>query len=55
MLDFDSFWEPPEIPEFEPTTIMAVCDRLRAPVRALFDMLVTQRLLAEFRKEKSVG
>jgi uncharacterized protein (TIGR04255 family) len=55
MLDFDSFWEPPEIPEFEPTTIMAVCDRLRAPVRALFDMLVTERLLAEFRKEKSVG
>jgi hypothetical protein len=34
---------------------MAVCDRLRAPVRALFDMLVTERLLAEFRKEKSVG
>ena len=55
VLDFDSFWEPPEIPEFETATIMAVCDSLRSPVRALFDQLLTDGLLREFRKEKSVG
>jgi uncharacterized protein (TIGR04255 family) len=52
LLDFDSFWEPTDIPEFEPERIMAVCDDLRAPIRKLFDMLVTDKLLAEFRKEK---
>jgi len=53
LLDFDSFWEPSDIPEFEPERIMGVCDDLRAPIRKLFDMLVTDKLLTEFRKEKS--
>jgi uncharacterized protein (TIGR04255 family) len=51
--DFDCFWEPPDIPEFDPEHIMATCDQLRTPIRALFDVLVTDKLLAEFRKERT--
>ena len=54
-LDFDCFWEPPDIPEFDPEIIMDTCDQLRRPIRALFDMLVTDKLLAEFTKEGPVG
>ncbi len=54
-LDFDCFWEPPDIPEFHPVVIMDTCDQLRRPIRALFDMLVTDKLLAEFTKERNVG
>ena len=28
MLDFDSFWEPPDIPEFEPVSLIETCDEL---------------------------
>ena len=54
-MDFDCFWEPPDIPEFDPGIIMDTCDKLRRPIRALFDMLVTDKLLAEFTKEGPVG
>jgi uncharacterized protein (TIGR04255 family) len=54
-LDFDCFWEPPDIPEFDSGIIMDTCDQLRRPIRALFDMLVTDKLLAEFTKEGNVG
>ena len=54
-LDFDCFWEPPDIPEFDPVTIMDTCDQLRRPIRTLFDMLVTDKLLAQFTKEASIG
>jgi uncharacterized protein (TIGR04255 family) len=54
-LDFDCFWEPPDIPEFDPGIIMDTCDQLRRPIRALFDMLLTDKLLAEFTKEGPVG
>ncbi|MGH9103704.1 MAG: TIGR04255 family protein [Acidimicrobiales bacterium] len=54
-LDFDCFWEPPDIPEFDPGMIMDTCDQLRSPIRALFDMLVTDKLLAEFTKDGPVG
>lgn len=50
-LDFDCFWEPPDIPEFDAETVMSTCDQLRAPIRSLFDMLITDKLLAEFKKE----
>lgn len=53
-LDFDCFWEPPDIPEFDPETVMSTCDELRAPIRALFDMLITAKLLAEFKREVTV-
>lgn len=52
VLDFDSFWEPPDIPEFDPDALTDTCDELRRPVRRLFDLVVTDRLRDEvFRKE----
>ena len=50
-LDFDCFWEPEDIPEFDVENAMTTWDRLRAPIRTLFDHLITDRLRAEFRKE----
>jgi uncharacterized protein (TIGR04255 family) len=54
-LDFDCFWEPPDIPEFNAETVMLTCDQLHAPIRALFDILTTEKLLAEFKKETPSG
>lgn len=52
VLDFDSFWEPLDIPEFDPSSLADTCDELRAPVRKLFDLLITDRLRNEvFMKE----
>lgn len=55
MLDLDCFWEPPDIPKFEPEAIIATFDQLRVPIRSLFDLLITDELLAEFRKEPTDG
>ena len=33
MLDFDSFWQPLDIPDFDPVKLIEVCDELRTPVR----------------------
>lgn len=55
MLDFDSFWEPTGIPEFEVPQLLAMCDQLRAPVRRLFDLVATEQLVSEFRKERVRG
>lgn len=55
LLDFDSFWEPSDsIPEFDRNAVIHVCDRLRSPIRTLFDLLVTEKLVREFRKEMAV-
>jgi uncharacterized protein (TIGR04255 family) len=52
VLDFDSFWEPQDIPEFDPAKLVETCDDLRAPVRKLFDLVITDRLRREiFMKE----
>ncbi len=51
LLDFDSFWEPAVIEEFKSTEIVAICDELRRPVRTLFDLLLTEKLLQEFKRE----
>jgi uncharacterized protein (TIGR04255 family) len=51
MLDFDCYWEPVDIPQFDPETIMSTCDELRRPIRALFDLLTTNKLYKEFVKE----
>ncbi len=50
LLDFDSFWQPPEIPEFESGTIIEAADRLHAPLRGLFDDLVRPDLVEHFRQ-----
>lgn len=54
MLDFDSFWQPGDIPAFSADDLVQACDHLRAPGRSLFNHLVTPRLITEvFRKEPS--
>lgn len=54
VLDFDSFWEPATIPLFGVEELLRTCDELRTPTRALFDQIVTGRLIAEvFRKDDS--
>jgi hypothetical protein len=54
VLDFDSFWEPSDIPEFDPAVLIETCDALRAPVRTLFDLAVTDKLRRDvFMKEPS--
>jgi uncharacterized protein (TIGR04255 family) len=50
--DFDSYWEPEEIPEFNNVQVLERCDLLREPVRLLFDLLTTDNLLREYKKEK---
>jgi uncharacterized protein (TIGR04255 family) len=55
VLDFDCFWEPTDIPEFEVGGLLTTCDQLRAPIRHLFDLLVTDKLLEEFKKERANG
>lgn len=48
LLDIDSFWTPSEgIPEFDAKALLATSDELHAPVRKLFERLVTDRLRRE--------
>jgi len=48
LLDIDSFWTPAEgIPEFDVETLLTTCDELHAPVRRLFERLITDRLRKE--------
>ena len=46
-LDFDCFWEPGDIPEFDVDGLLDTCDSLRSPVRTLFDLLITDKLRDE--------
>lgn len=55
MLDLDCFWEPPDIPEFDPETIIGTFDQLRVPIRSMFQLLITDELIAELRKEPING
>lgn len=48
LMDIDSFWTPSEgVPEFDIKTLLATCDELHAPVRKLFERLITDRLRKE--------
>lgn len=48
LLDSDSSWVPgDDVPEFNPEQILEICDRLHAPVRALFRAAVTDKLRDE--------
>ena len=51
MLDFDSSWQPSDIPEFTADLIVETADRLRDPLRALFDSLLKPSLLEVFRQD----
>lgn len=52
MLDFDSFWQPDNIPEFTSDRIGEVSDSLHSPLRGLFDRLCRPSLLEVFRKDR---
>lgn len=51
MLDFDSSWQPDDIPEFRADRIVTIAQRLHSPLRGLFDSLIQPRLLEFFRKD----
>lgn len=57
LLDSDSFWQPSdEIPEFDTEALVAASRQLHTPVRALFDTVVTDRLVDEvFRQPAEEG
>ncbi len=54
MLDFDSSWQPSEIPTFTAECIVTAADRLRAPLRGLFDSLIKPDLLQPTRLSSDV-
>lgn len=48
LMDIDSFWTPSDgVPEFNIERLLMVCDELHAPVRSLFERLITDRLRKE--------
>jgi uncharacterized protein (TIGR04255 family) len=48
LMDIDSFWTPSEgVPEFDVEALLGICDELHAPVRTLFERLITERLREE--------
>lgn len=48
LLDIDSFWTPNDgFPKFDVDMLLATCDELHAPVRSLFERLITDRLRKE--------
>ena len=52
VLDFDGFWEPLIIPHFDVGDLLAKCGWLRESIWALFEQMVTWRLVnEEFKKE----
>lgn len=51
MLDFDSSWQPTDIPKFKAAEIAVVADRLHVPLRGLFHSLIQPRLLEVFRED----
>ncbi len=53
LLDFDSSWQPGDIPEFDPELLSVLSAELHAPIEALFDAVVTPQLVEIFREEKS--
>lgn len=54
VMDFDSYWEPGGLPEFDPDSLVDTCDLLHTPASALFEGFVTDRLRDEiFRKDGS--
>lgn len=46
-LDIDSYWEPDDVPEFDPDTILKISDELHGPVRSIFEGSITDKLRDE--------
>lgn len=53
LLDFDSFWQPDDIPEFTRERIGGVADELHRPLRGLFSGLCKPGLRDIFRKDQA--
>jgi uncharacterized protein (TIGR04255 family) len=51
VLDFDSSWQPSDIPKFNASSVSDAGTKLRGPIRNLFDSLIKPDLLAVFRQE----
>ncbi len=47
LLDFDASWKPSVVPHWDSNILLETCDELRHPVRALFDGVLTERLVDE--------
>jgi uncharacterized protein (TIGR04255 family) len=48
LMDIDSFWTPSDgVPELDIEMLLTTCDELHAPVRSLFERLITDRLRKE--------
>nr|MBM4732587.1 TIGR04255 family protein [Prescottella equi] len=49
LIDTDGAWSDPKgaVPEFDLGTVLETCDRLHAPIRELFEMLITEKLRSE--------
>lgn len=49
LIDTDGAWSDPKgaVPEFDLGTALGTCDRLHAPIRELFEMLITEKLRSE--------
>jgi len=53
LLDIDSFWQPSQIvPRLETERVLSVADRLHAPVREIFESLITDRLRKEVLRDE---
>lgn len=49
MLDFDSSWQPEDIPEFRSDKIVGAIEQLREPVRGLFESVLLPAVIEVFR------
>jgi uncharacterized protein (TIGR04255 family) len=57
LLDLDSYWaaaREDEMPEFSPQGVQEMCERLRVPVRALFEASITDKLRNDVLRKEAV-
>jgi uncharacterized protein (TIGR04255 family) len=47
LLDFDAYWQPAAIPGWDSAVALQTCDQLHKPIRALFDEIITDRLITQ--------
>lgn len=53
LLDIDSFWQPSQVvPRLETDRVLNIADRLHAPIREIFESLITERLRKEVLRDE---
>jgi uncharacterized protein (TIGR04255 family) len=55
VLDFDSYWEPADLPAFEVGGLMDVLDQLHAPASSMFEACVTDELRSKVFRTRGNG